>query len=137
MIKVCSKCKVEKPLEEFHKHKATKDGRQSYCKKCSSLRGKEAYNSEEMAEYHLNRRYGITLEDYDNLLLSQGGGCAICGSDDSGGRGRFSIDHNHETGEVRGLLCGPCNRGLGYFKDSPDVLESAKEYLLERGNYGA
>ena len=126
-MKKCSKCEVEKPLDNFSANKKTKDGLQYRCKSCLA---------EYMADYQLNKRYGITLQEYDDLLRSQGGGCAICGSEDSGWDGRFSVDHNHDTGEVRALLCNSCNRGLGFFKDSPDVLQSAKEYLLERGNYG-
>jgi len=86
---------------------------------------------------HYMSRYGITVDDYDRMLEEQGGCCAICNTDTpSGRRGRFSIDHNHETGEVRGLLCQKCNAGLGYFKDSPTILATALKYLLEQGHYG-
>lgn len=79
------------------------------------------------------RRYGITPEQYDALLSTQGGLCAICGdAPDANGKGayaRLHIDHDHATGLVRGLLCGRCNQGLGYFRDSPDSLASAIKYL--------
>ena len=77
---------------------------------------------------HLRRRYGITLEDYDRMLETQGGGCAICGrpprTDIS-----LHVDHDHETGRIRGLLCFPCNNTLGDFKDDPKRLYAAADYL--------
>ena len=58
------------------------------------------------------RMYGITIEDYDRMYEEQGGRCAICRTDQPGGAGeRFSVDHDHETGKVRGLLCNNCNTG--------------------------
>ena len=78
------------------------------------------------------RVYGITIEDYDRMLEEQGGRCAICRTDTPGGSGaRFAVDHNHETGEVRGLLCNNCNRGLGHLQDSVLILEQAIRYLNE------
>lgn len=73
---------------------------------------------EKQREYHrswkMRTRYGITVEEYETMLVEQDGRCAICGSAESRGRGgRLSVDHNHETGEVRGLLCQPCNLALG------------------------
>lgn len=84
----------------------------------------------------LKYRFGITVEDYDMILLTQKGCCAICGTDNPGGRGRFHVDHNHETGRVRGLLCHYCNVSLGGFKDSPAILARAIEYLSDNGHYG-
>ena len=70
-------------------------------------------------------RYGITVEQYEAMLEQQGGVCAVCGRSDL----EFHIDHDHSTGVVRGVLCGLCNKGLGQFKDSPDLLEAAAAYL--------
>lgn len=80
---------------------------------------------------HLRRRYGITPEAYEALLSSQGGRCAICRTDDPGGRhGRyFAVDHSHADGSVRGLLCATCNQGIGLLKENPEVLAAAIEYL--------
>ena len=80
--------------------------------------------------------YGISLHDYDRLLEKQNGRCKICGTTHPGGKGRFHVDHNHDTGKVRGLLCNSCNTGLGRFKDSPTLLLSAHHYLLSEGHYG-
>lgn len=77
----------------------------------------------------IRRTYGITLEEYYELIDFQGGGCAICGKAlEKNGR-RLSIDHDHQTGRVRGVLCSPCNQGLGQFKDNVESLEMAIEYL--------
>jgi ribosomal protein L24E len=57
----------------------------------------------------LRRRYGLTIEQFDEMLAEQGGVCAICGTDTPLGRGTFHVDHDHQTGQVRGLLCHPCN----------------------------
>lgn len=73
-------------------------------------------------------RYGITLEQYNKKFQSQNGQCAICGTIDFGDK--FSpVDHNHETTQVRGILCDSCNRGLGYFKENTEALLDAIHYL--------
>lgn len=76
-------------------------------------------------------RYGLSSIDYESMYEAQGGGCAICGREDSGvvNRQLLCVDHDHDTGEVRGLLCDSCNNGLGRFKDSPELLMSALQYL--------
>lgn len=112
------------------------------CKECSTLFSPTApsnlYCSDDCADVGSQRKflkntYGISLEDYQELFNKQQGRCAICGS--SGfkmkveNRQSIVIDHCHENGHVRGLLCHNCNRGLGLFQDSPELLEKAIEYL--------
>lgn len=81
-------------------------------------------------KYDLKYLYDITLEQYNNILDDQGKVCAICGVDDpGGGKGNFHIDHDHNTGKIRGLLCNRCNMMLGYAKDSIKTLLKATEYL--------
>lgn len=81
------------------------------------------------------RKFGLTLEDWEDLLRRQGHRCAICGSDNPGktlaGKlaGTWCIDHDHKTGKVRGALCHPCNRGIGQLQDSPEIVRSALRYL--------
>lgn len=75
----------------------------------------------------------ISLEDYNRIFDAQNGCCAICGRHQSELDKRLSVDHDHETGEVRGLLCHGCNLGLGYFKDSPTRLSNASAYLQNCG----
>lgn len=78
---------------------------------------------------NLKANYGITLEYYNSLVLSQDGKCAICGRDSNGTRWRFYVDHDHATGQVRGLLCHSCNFGLGNFRDSAETIEAALAYI--------
>jgi hypothetical protein len=80
------------------------------------------------------REHGLTLDQYHTMVESQNFCCAICGeepkTDCGGSHDGFHIDHNHKTDEVRGLLCGEgCNQGLGMFRDSPELLEKAVDYL--------
>lgn len=89
-------------------------------------------NPDRVKNAWLLRYYGITLEFYRGLLASQNGVCAICLKVDD--YYSLAVDHNHETGNVRGLLCSNCNLALGKFKDSPDLLRKAGEYLEKHGN---
>lgn len=135
--KTCKKCKELK----LHSEKGTK------CKSCIREYGQE-YNiknkdiisskmklkRKQCPDYvrkHLyQKKYGITIEDYNNLFIKQNGKCAICKSSFTGrGSPIFDVDHCHETGIVRGLLCVKCNLGLGSFKDNIDALSEAINYL--------
>lgn len=78
----------------------------------------------------IKRHYGMTVDQYHGLLNSQGGVCAICRGQNTNGR-RYAVDHDHETGTVRGLLCSQCNVGLGMFRDSTSLLTEAISYLLK------
>ena len=75
------------------------------------------------------RKFGVSREDFAAMLASQEGRCAIClvTIDDSA-----HVDHDHRTERVRGLLCGPCNRGIGHFRDDPETLRMAADYLLRK-----
>jgi hypothetical protein len=81
-------------------------------------------------EKWLLRNYGVTEQWYIETLANQGGKCAICAAAEPGGPHKvFSVDHDHKTGAVRGLLCKDCNHMLGMAKDNPSTLESAIKYL--------
>ena len=77
---------------------------------------------------NLKDRYGITVEQYEEMLAAQGGKCALCGGMMDEGR-RLAVDHDHETGEVRGILHVRCNTAIALFKDSPEICRKAAEYL--------
>lgn len=128
-MKRCPDCGEWKSLEDFPRNKNTKDGRHSYCKPCHNARGKETYERlyGGTRHYHLKRRYGIGADEFDELVRQQGGACAICERPDP-----EHVDHNHETGDVRGILCFNCNGGLGHFRDSIDAMLAAAVYLDER-----
>lgn len=129
--KVCPRCKVWKPRAGFHKTKAKKDGLQAHCKDCGAASNGEwsAANPERrkriVRNSHLKRRYGITQAAYEQMYADQEGKCGICGDEHP----ILCVDHDHATGKARELLCGPCNRGLGKFRDDPKALRAAAEYI--------
>jgi hypothetical protein len=75
------------------------------------------------------KNYGITIEEYEQMLESQKGGCAICGTFKPGGPGRMMVDHNHATKKVRGLLCCNCNFVIGHCLENKAILEKSIAYL--------
>jgi hypothetical protein len=80
----------------------------------------------------LMRNYGLTTESYSAMLNGQGGKCAICGTSDWGGRHNSPVvDHDHETGVVRGILCNNCNAAIGFMSDDPDRAIAISRYLTE------
>jgi hypothetical protein len=94
-------------------------------------RGKAYYrrNTEKWRADQL-RAFGLTQEGYDRMLAAQGGGCAVCGGEQiTKGKKWLSVDHCHETGVVRGLLCNNCNNALGHAKDDPARLRTMADYL--------
>ena len=126
-MKQCTKCDIEKSLSEFHKHNYRKDGYNSVCKICRISNEKQRYNSDpERFKYEkLKRKYGLTKAEHKSMIANQNKACAIC----QVVMKKVCVDHNHISGNVRGLLCNECNRALGYFKDSLQVLQNAVDYL--------
>jgi hypothetical protein len=123
--KWCPDCSTVKPFDQFVRNATQPSGRAPYCKPCHNLRGKAAKEKVGGSRtYHLKRRYGITAQDADEMSLAQEGVCAICRAAPA-----VHVDHDHATGAVRALLCFNCNGGLGQFKDDPDVLRAAAEYV--------
>ena len=122
-----------------------------YCPECMPKRRKELTQEcgrrlrdkyrDKCRNKKLKDTYGITLEEYDRLHANQRGLCAICGEPETASykyQGsvviqRLAVDHNHDTGEIRGLLCGRCNAGIGFFLDNSEKMRAAAEYL-ERHN---
>lgn len=87
-------------------------------------------NPEAYRSIIMKHRYGITLKEYNKLLISQNNVCAICKNGETlKGRTNLSVDHCHNSSKVRGLLCDSCNKGLGFFEDSPELLNNALDYL--------
>lgn len=126
-IKFCPKCKQDKL---FSKGLGT-GGLQTYCKDCSAEYGAAWAKTEKgkasLRKSRLRHYYGITDADYERFLLSQNGKCAICGQVPD--LRRLDVDHNHISGEVRGLLCNQCNQAIGLFQDNVELLSSAIAYL--------
>lgn len=109
----------------------------TYCSKdCNTLywNNESDKQSEARRAYKYKKEFGITIEDYDKMFIEQGGRCAICGKHHSEiERKHFSVDHCHNTGIVRGLLCHKCNSGLGAFGDDINKLKLAVVYLTVKG----
>jgi len=107
----------------------------SACKVCIKKKSQRDKDQGRIRNAELQRKYGIALNDYQHLLEAQDGKCKICGSTDhrvKGGATEFSlsVDHDHGTGEIRGLLCQNCNSILGFAKDDISILERAIQYLM-------
>jgi len=136
--KSCSMCGEVKPLDDFYKNSSNKThGRTSRCKPCSSLNSSSWYQDNRerlvprMRANAYARYYSLTVEEYDAMYLSQNKGCAICHAPTGANGKRLAVDHNHQTEVVRGLLCDDCNTGLGKFKDNPNLLATALNYLKD------
>lgn len=129
----CRVCCERKPRAEMARSKDAGN----ICKKCLTAKTR-AWASQHRSVWdrttwasHLRRKFGITHEQYDAMLVKQGGRCAICRVLSTESPKRFHVDHNHATGVVRGLLCYRCNTGLGVFLDDISRLKSAIKYLKE------
>jgi hypothetical protein len=135
MKKVCFQCREEKLLVEFSINSHNKCGFHSWCKVCVREMAKKyarRYRRTNRSKGKvLLKMYGISIEDYNRMLVAQGGKCAICESESTGAKGKmfFAVDHDHITGKIRGLLCVYCNQGIGNLKDDSDLLRRAASYL--------
>jgi len=136
-MKTCVKCGESQPLDQFWKDKQKGDGLRPYCKNCERDRytSKEYYAQRKHPKYatikhrHKMKKYGITEEEFKAMEIKQNFLCAICEKPEKRESTCLSVDHDHVTGRVRGLLCSNCNRGLGYFKDSPGLMKRAASYV--------
>lgn len=162
-MKTCSKCGVAKEEADFFRDSGKKGKRRGVCKRCDSIRAKgyRLKNQEKMADkdraYYIKNRekilsqcqvyrkenekeiksrrrnikYRFVSGEFEDLLTKQAGVCAICGG--LGGKKGLGVDHDHESGKVRALLCGTCNSALGHLKDSSALAQAATDYLKQHG----
>ena len=119
--KTCDDCSRTLSVSEFYKNRARSDGLQQNCKTCHRKRNRD------WREIELKRKYDMNGADYQMLFEAQNGQCAICGK--APNRTSLAVDHNHDTNEVRGLLCLKCNSGIGLFSDNCEALLKAVAYL--------
>lgn len=132
--KICINCKEEKEIADF---KQIGDGifhRTNVCERCERDKyledlKKRPYNDSRQA--HLIRNYCIDTEEYNKLFELQDGCCAICKIHQRELKRALAVDHCHKTKKVRGLLCSPCNTGLGFAKDNIEILKNMIVYLKE------
>ena len=118
------------PLTDFVRNRSTKSGYGSYCRPCQASKAAESLKRVHGSSrhYHLKRRYGLGADDVEALLIAQGLSCLTCRRPIDVRTAH--VDHDHRTGEVRGILCFACNAGMGQFGDDPQVLVRAARYLL-------
>lgn len=164
ILKICSSCKVESihslsgkickncksNYDKEYREKNAECRKAHYINYRAKTKDKKAIYDKTYAvenyykisprkrNWHLQNKYSITSEDYEIMLKEQNNCCAICNNPDPGrNHNIFMVDHNHETGKVRGLLCFSCNVGLGLFKDDPNIINSAILYLNKYNNDSA
>lgn len=145
MVRKCSKCKKEKDIEDFHKRASLKS---SWCKDCRHQyyemhkdtclqKAKEWYkqnkkkHSETARKSHLMRKFGMTVDQYNEIFLKQNSKCYICHVNKPGGNGYWHLDHNHITNQVRKILCHNCNMLVGHSKENVAILHKTILYLQE------
>lgn len=155
ITKTCSTCHAQKPVAEFSKQSVRPDGFNITCKECLKARHAIRYkdpvkrqrirdagarwrerNPDADADKTLRRKYGITLAQYDEMFEAQGGVCALCKKGETtkrrkkgDGRERLAVDHCHDTGRVRGLLCFKCNTAIGSLGDTEEDALRVVKYL--------
>lgn len=138
--KICTQCGVEKPLTDFYKRSDTGKERAN-CKECFNARGVK-YSQQNRKEHLVRcrrasfKKYGITESEFNLMMETQQCKCKICGTElvitkRHGEGSPAHIDHCHESGKVRGLLCKKCNTGIGQFNDDCGLLARAIQYLME------
>jgi len=138
-LKICSKCRKQKWSSEFYKSKDKRQSEElrSYCKDCSGKYQQKyrQHNPKYNRSTYLKRVFGITIKEYELMLKSQNGVCAICKQTETAKQNDnilpLSVDHRHNPFKVRGLLCNNCNRALGLFNDDIEILKQAIKYLEE------
>lgn len=126
--KFCTGCQTEKAIDQFSKPWV------HYCRPCANQRSREDYAARGGAEYAyakgLKYHYGLTVAEYETRLDAQGGRCAICREVSPQ---RLHVDHNHQTGAIRDLLCEGCNHAIGKAQENPSRLRAMADYLERYG----
>ncbi len=136
--KRCSYCTATKPADAFPRSVNARDGLYGHCRECCSSLGRERterYKADDLGGWQKRRadavrkyRHGITGDEYALLAEAQEFCCAICAQPEE-----LCVDHDHKTGEIRGLLCKKCNSGIGLLGDDPARVATALTYLLKGG----
>jgi len=137
-MKLCPICQETKPASNFYADRRRIMGLHTYCKACCTVRAKATYannpqrskdahklwvskNRDRVRAHKVKAAYGISAEDFAAIPKV----CVICGTEAG-----LCVDHSHQSQRVRGMLCGPCNKGLGFFRDNPSLLYRAADYVL-------
>lgn len=132
---LCRICGDIKANGMFFRDRNRVSGRSGYCKSCRSAVIPDDYKAAQNRKWLLKKKFGMSLEEYQEKFEAQGGTCMVCKQPETGTSGRYrsqkqlAVDHDHATGQIRDLLCLKCNTGIGMFCDNPDLLQTAIEYL--------
>lgn len=132
VYKKCTRCSEVKPVDAYFKDKQKSNGFSPHCKTCDKRQSREwALKNKEQRKNNISRSLYKLKKDanYEKMAELQSYCCEMCGIHASNFKKRLNIDHNHKTGQIRGLLCVTCNLGLGAFKESPELLYAAIVYL--------
>lgn len=135
--KICYVCEENKSTENFYKDKSKSDGFKSCCKECGKLlvySWRARKGPEKMRDYRLMSTYGIGIKEYNQMFVKQNGCCDICGKHQSELKRGFAVDHCHNTGKVRALLCHKCNTGIGNFEENIETLKEAICYIMRHSD---
>lgn len=130
----CRKCRVKVTTEwnKANKQRSLEIKRKTDAKRADKIKEwRVAAYGKAAKGYHLKRTFGITLEDYNNMLAAQNHACAVCCKPATESTRALAVDHCHSTGRVRGLLCFRCNSAIGSLNDNPDTIIKAFNYLLK------
>lgn len=132
--KICSACKKKKSWDNFYlRSDRPNPTPQSECKECGVKRSRKYYHkhTDGFRKKHLRYKFGLTIKDYDKLYNEQSGCCAVCEKHQSELKRALAVDHNHETGQIRGLLCSGCNPAIGALGADygTDLLQKAIRYV--------
>lgn len=127
--KYCSQCKLHRATGDFTKNRNAKDGLDPWCRGCRRNKNLRYYDPKIARAKKLKQKYGLSMARYDAMFEVQEGRCAICREPPQVGT-VLVVDHNHTTGTVRALLCGPCNLTLGNSRESVHILHRCADYLI-------
>ncbi len=150
--RVCKRCGTEHSIVDYHVVSGCKGGRRPVCRYCIRKHQTENYandrerrqrkqrewnaaNPRAVRECNLRKKYGMGVKEYEIMFGMQGGRCLVCGEPETvcDGRGklkRLAVDHNHDTGEIRGLLCQKCNQALGLLGENPVIIRNLANYIV-------
>lgn len=138
--KACSACRAVKALSAFTPRPDRNGSPRAKCRECEAARKRSRYMADEKMRYvhrvaSRKYRHRVSLEKFNALFAAQKGCCGICQRHQSESPKTFAVDHDHATGEIRGLLCNECNLFLGLAHDDPAVLAAAISYLAQKGEH--
>ena len=138
----CKECDKQRHKQYYETHKKEKkqyDKQYYKTHREGTIEHQKQYNKthrEEIKQYGLKKRYNISIEEFNQMLVNQNHKCKICGVDElNAGKKGLSVDHDHKSGKVRGLLCSNCNTAVGLLKENINILKSAIKYLDPQRNY--